>query len=109
MSGTSNGHAAVTDAVTNGIDSTSVTNAVSNGMDGTWIVVLLAVCAVCVVFYLLTHSGKKSGGDKPASDASSSRDNGSKVKATDKERDFLELIHLLALAAEKVDKRHQKD
>ncbi len=78
-------------------------------MGGAWLVIPLVIGAVCVAFYLLTRSGKKPDGDKPVSDVSSSRDNGSQVKATDKERDFLELIHLLALAAEKVDKRHQKE
>lgn len=70
-------------------------------------IVILGI--VVTVLYLWWRSRTASDGNKQLSDVSSSRNKGGKVAATDKERAFLELIHLLAEASNKTDKKYPKD
>ncbi|WP_406037772.1 hypothetical protein [Succinimonas sp.] len=71
----------------------------------------IGAAGVAIKLYdAIAHPGSKCDEIFQVTDVISGPENGSKVEVTDeiehkRERDFLELIHLLAVAAEKIDKK----
>ena len=73
--------------------------------------VLVGGVAAGGVAYQKRHSRKKCDGDRQSPEVSSGSGDGSKIEATDKEKElaFLELIHLLAEASDMTDKKYPKE